>query len=102
MIESNLCTTLDKKNRMDIGIYMFNKMLRLVLKPTSRMALPFGRFVCSLGAQHGVANLESDVYMKRKGPIKKLTFDRLLHQEQAVPQSTEGAGQRGVNLGDST
>ena len=40
--------------------------------------------------------------LKKKGPIRKLTFDRFLHQEQAVPQSNEEASQKRGNPGYST
>ena len=60
---------------------MFSKMMNLVKKPTSRIALPYGGFICALASLHGVPLFESDVFPKKKEPIRKLTFDRLLLEE---------------------
>ena len=88
---------LGQKNKFDIGSYMFSKMMNLVIKPTSRTALPYGGFICALASLHGVPLFESDVFPKKKGPIRKLTFDRLLQLEEDAsapsPQSTDQASQ---------
>ena len=76
---------------------MFSKMMNLVIKPTSRTALPYGGFIYALASLYGVPLFESDVFPKKKRPIRKLTFDRLLQLEEDAsapsPQSTEQASQ---------